>query len=124
MNTISPGVVPTDGYSHEQKMSEQEIADGVRRVSKEIPAGRVGTAEDIGDALVFQADGGMTRMYGGKNQRGVAMQTDKSEERHIICVVRSQAPHRQRVTELLLELVGPAQLEEGCLYYDLYQQLD
>ena len=138
MNTISPGVVPTDGYSHEQKMSEQEIADGVRRVSKEIPAGRVGTAEDIGDALVFQAsearsyicgvdlvvDGGMTRVYGGKNQSGVAMQTDKSEERHIICVVRSQAPHRQRVTELLLELVGPAQLEEGCLYYDLYQQLD
>ena len=69
-------------------------------------------------------DGGMTRVYGGKNQSGVAMQTDKSEERHIICVVRSQAPHREWVKDLLLELVGPARLEEGCLYYDLYQQLD
>ena len=38
VNTISPGVVPTDGYSHEQKMSEQEIADYVRRVEQEIPA--------------------------------------------------------------------------------------
>jgi len=37
-------VVPTEGYSNEQKMSDEEIADYVRRVSNEIPAGRVGTA--------------------------------------------------------------------------------
>jgi NAD(P)-dependent dehydrogenase (short-subunit alcohol dehydrogenase family) len=81
VNTISPGVVPTEGYSHEQKLSDQEIADYVERVSTEIPAGRVGTAEDIADALVFLAsdassyirgidlvvDGGMTRVYAGKN---------------------------------------------------------
>jgi NAD(P)-dependent dehydrogenase (short-subunit alcohol dehydrogenase family) len=36
-------------------MSEEQIADYVRRVSSEIPAGRVGTAEDIADALVFLA---------------------------------------------------------------------
>jgi NAD(P)-dependent dehydrogenase (short-subunit alcohol dehydrogenase family) len=57
------------------------VADYVQRVSSEIPAGRVGSAQDIGDALVFLAsdasnyirgidlvvDGGMTRVYAGKN---------------------------------------------------------
>ena len=81
VNTISPGVVPTEGYGTEQNMSEQDIADYVGRVAKEIPAGRVGTPEDIGDAVVFLAsdsssyirgidlvvDGGMTRVYAGRN---------------------------------------------------------
>jgi NAD(P)-dependent dehydrogenase (short-subunit alcohol dehydrogenase family) len=81
VNTISPGVVPTEGYGHEQKMTDQQVADYVERVVTEIPAGRVGTPEDIGDALVFLAsdtsryirgvdlvvDGGMTRVYAGKN---------------------------------------------------------
>lgn len=81
VNTISPGVVPTEGYSHEQKMTPDQIGDYVRRVSTEIPAGRVGTPQDIGDALVFLVsdassyirgvdlvvDGGMTRVYAGKN---------------------------------------------------------
>ncbi|MGE8163812.1 SDR family oxidoreductase [Paraburkholderia sp. NPDC080076] len=81
VNTISPGVVPTEGYSHEQNMTDEHIASYVERVSTEIPAGRVGTAEDIADALVFLAsdassyirgvdlvvDGGMTRVYAGKN---------------------------------------------------------
>jgi NAD(P)-dependent dehydrogenase (short-subunit alcohol dehydrogenase family) len=81
VNSISPGVVPTEGYGVEQKMSAADVAAYVERVSKEIPAGRVGTAQDIGDALVFLAsdassyirgidlvvDGGMTRVYAGKN---------------------------------------------------------
>lgn len=81
VNTISPGVVPTEGYGKEQKMTEQQVADYVERVSAEIPAGRVGSTQDIGDALVFLAsdastyirgidlvvDGGMTRVYAGKN---------------------------------------------------------
>jgi NAD(P)-dependent dehydrogenase (short-subunit alcohol dehydrogenase family) len=81
VNSISPGVVPTEGYSHEQKMTEAEVSAYVERVSTEIPAGRVGTAQDIADALVFLAsdassyirgidlvvDGGMTRVYAGKN---------------------------------------------------------
>ena len=80
VNTISPGVVPTEGYGTEQKMTDQQVKDYVERVSTEIPAGRVGSAEDIGDALVFLAsdasayvrgidlvvDGGMTRVYAGK----------------------------------------------------------
>jgi NAD(P)-dependent dehydrogenase (short-subunit alcohol dehydrogenase family) len=52
VNTISPGVVPTEGYGTEQGMSDADVADYVERVSSEIPAGRVGTAEDIGNALV------------------------------------------------------------------------
>jgi NAD(P)-dependent dehydrogenase (short-subunit alcohol dehydrogenase family) len=81
VNTISPGVVPTEGYSYEQKMTQQQVDDYVARVSAEIPVGRVGTVEDIGDALVFLAsdassfitgidlivDGGQTRVYAGKN---------------------------------------------------------
>ena len=81
VNTISPGVVPTEGYSQEQKMSQSDIDAYVERVSKEIPAGRVGTSREMGDALVFLAsdqskyirgidlivDGGMTRVYAGKN---------------------------------------------------------
>lgn len=81
VNTISPGVVPTEGYSNEQKMTDNDIASYTERVSSEIPAGRVGTAEDIADALIFLVsdsstyirgidlivDGGMTRVYAGKN---------------------------------------------------------
>jgi NAD(P)-dependent dehydrogenase (short-subunit alcohol dehydrogenase family) len=81
VNTISPGVVPTEGYGKEQKMTDQQVKDYVKRVSTEIPAGRVGSVEDIGNALVFLAsdasayirgidlvvDGGMTRVYAGKN---------------------------------------------------------
>ena len=76
VNTISPGVVPTEGYGKEHKMTDEQVKDFVERVSTEIPAGRVGSAEDIGDALVFLAsdasayirgidlevDGGMTRV--------------------------------------------------------------
>ncbi|MFK0174195.1 putative quinol monooxygenase [Streptomyces sp. NPDC090306] len=50
--------------------------------------------------------------------------TAKEVERHIICEVRAKTPHREQVRELLLELVGPARAEAGCLYYDLYEQAD
>jgi quinol monooxygenase YgiN len=52
------------------------------------------------------------------------MSNDKSDERHIICEVRSKSFDRAKVKGLLLELVGPARREAGCLDYDLYQQSD
>jgi quinol monooxygenase YgiN len=52
------------------------------------------------------------------------MATAKSEERHIICEVHGKAAHRAQVQELLLQLVGPARAEAGCLYYNLYQRAD
>lgn len=52
------------------------------------------------------------------------MQTLKSDEQHIICELQCETPNREKVKELLLELVGPARLEEGCLYYDLYQKIE
>jgi NAD(P)-dependent dehydrogenase (short-subunit alcohol dehydrogenase family) len=81
VNSISPGVVPTEGYRTEQKMTEEQVTDYAQRVTSEIPVGRVGTPEDIGDAVVFLAsdassfitgidlvvDGGQTRVYAGKN---------------------------------------------------------
>ncbi|MCE3272856.1 MAG: putative dehydrogenase/reductase [Ramlibacter sp.] len=81
VNTISPGVVPTEGYGKEQKMTGHQVKEYVQRVATEIPAGRVGSVEDIGNALVFLAsdasayirgidlvvDGGMTRVYAGNN---------------------------------------------------------
>jgi quinol monooxygenase YgiN len=52
------------------------------------------------------------------------MTTSKQDEIHIVCTVRAQPEHRDRVGELLLELVAPARGEAGCLYYDLYQERD
>lgn len=45
---------------------------------------------------------------------------DKATERHLLVTVRSQPAHRQRVQQLLLELIGPVRSEPGCLYYDLF----
>ena len=51
------------------------------------------------------------------------MESKTSEERHIICELRCETPNRERVRQLLLQFVEPARLEEGCLYYDLYQEI-
>ena len=81
VNALSPGVVPTEGYRTEQGMSEEQVQNYVDRVTTEIPVGRVGTAQDMGNAVVFLAseassfitgieltvDGGQTMVYAGKN---------------------------------------------------------
>ena len=51
------------------------------------------------------------------------MESKTSDERHIICELRCETPNRERVRQLLLQFVEPARLEEGCLYYDLYQEI-
>ena len=52
------------------------------------------------------------------------MTDNKQDEIHIVCTVRALPEHRDRVGELLLELVGPARGEAGCLYYDLFRERD
>lgn len=50
--------------------------------------------------------------------------SDKSAERHLLVTVQSQPAHRQRVQELLLELIDPVRSEPGCLYYQLFAHAD
>jgi quinol monooxygenase YgiN len=38
--------------------------------------------------------------------------------------VRAKTVHRAEVAQLLLEVVAPARLEDGCLYYDVYQDVE
>ena len=81
VNAVSPGVIPTEGYEVVQGMSTADVQAYADRVSSEIPLGRVGTSEELGDAVVFltsdlskyitgielTVDGGMTQVYAGKN---------------------------------------------------------
>jgi quinol monooxygenase YgiN len=50
--------------------------------------------------------------------------SNKSAEYHIICELHAQPKHRQKVKDLLLELVGPAREEKGNLFYHVYQDRD
>ncbi|RZK44074.1 MAG: antibiotic biosynthesis monooxygenase [Hymenobacter sp.] len=50
--------------------------------------------------------------------------SDKSAERHLLVTVQSQPAHRQRVQELLLDLIDPVRREPGCLYYHLFAHAD
>lgn len=79
VNAISPGVIHTESY--EKDMGVDGAAAYVERVTEEIPAGRVGSPEDIGNAVVFLSsdrasfingieltvDGGQTQIYAGHN---------------------------------------------------------
>ena len=49
---------------------------------------------------------------------------DKAAERHLLVTIRSQPAHRQRVRELLRQLIVPVRQEPGCLYYHLFEQAE
>lgn len=80
VNVVSPGAIPTEGYQDVQGMSSEQVKEFTDRITAEIPAGRVGAAEELGDAVVFLAsdassfingvnlvvDGGQTMVYAGK----------------------------------------------------------
>ncbi|KGH46815.1 MULTISPECIES: glucose 1-dehydrogenase [Modestobacter] len=79
VNAISPGVIETESYAKD--MGVEGAAAYVERVVEEIPVGRIGRPEDIGNAVVFLAsdaagfingteltvDGGQTQIYAGHN---------------------------------------------------------
>jgi NAD(P)-dependent dehydrogenase (short-subunit alcohol dehydrogenase family) len=81
VNAIAPGVVPTEGYGKDMGWNENHGSGYVERVTKEIPVGRVGTVQDIGNAVIYLSseagsfingfeltvDGGMTQIYQGRN---------------------------------------------------------
>ncbi|SDP76482.1 3-oxoacyl-[acyl-carrier protein] reductase [Streptomyces sp. cf386] len=50
VNTVSPGLIHREGL-------EEAWPEGVRRWERAAPAGRLGRAEDVGDACVFLASG-------------------------------------------------------------------
>jgi len=78
---VAPGVVPTEGYGKDVGWSEDYVRQYKERVSKEILVGRVGSVDDIGNAVVYLSsemgcfvngveltvDGGMTQIYQGRN---------------------------------------------------------
>lgn len=79
VNAVSPGTTHTEVF--EKDMGKEEGAAYLKRVVEEIPSGRVGQPEDIGNAVVFLAsdeaafvngaeltvDGGQTQIYAGHN---------------------------------------------------------
>ncbi len=80
VNVVSPGAIPTEGYETVQGMTPEQVKDFAEKCAAEIPVGRVGKAEEIGDAVVFLAsdassfingvnlvvDGGQTQVYAGR----------------------------------------------------------
>jgi NAD(P)-dependent dehydrogenase (short-subunit alcohol dehydrogenase family) len=80
VNVVSPGAIPTEGYETVQGMTPEQVRDFAEKCAAEIPVGRVGCAEEIGDAVVFLAskassfidginlvvDGGQTQVYAGR----------------------------------------------------------
>ncbi|EED0306532.1 TPA: SDR family oxidoreductase [Escherichia coli] len=79
VNVISPGAIPTEGYETVQGMTPEEVEAFAAKCAAEIPVGRVGRADEIGDGVVFLAsdassfinginltiDGGQTQVYAG-----------------------------------------------------------
>jgi len=50
--------------------------------------------------------------------------SDTNAERHLVVEFRCTAENAAVVKCLLLEFIRPARQENGCLYYDLYQNID
>lgn len=80
VNVVSPGAIPTEGYETVQGMTPEQVAAFAEKCAEEIPVGRVGKSEEIGDAVVFLGsdassfingvnlvvDGGQTQVYAGR----------------------------------------------------------
>jgi NAD(P)-dependent dehydrogenase (short-subunit alcohol dehydrogenase family) len=55
VNAISPGVIPTAGYSTELGMTAEQIKQFSDQMAPQIPLGRVGTPDEVAKAVLFLA---------------------------------------------------------------------
>jgi NAD(P)-dependent dehydrogenase (short-subunit alcohol dehydrogenase family) len=76
VNAVSPGVIPSPGYTNSFGMTEQQLKDYANSVAAQIPLGRTGTLDEVAQAVCFLAsdessyvtgielfvDGGMTQI--------------------------------------------------------------
>jgi len=55
VNAISPGVIPTPGYTTSLGMTHQQVDQFVQSQIGNIPLGRPGTTDEIAKAVLFLA---------------------------------------------------------------------
>jgi NAD(P)-dependent dehydrogenase (short-subunit alcohol dehydrogenase family) len=55
VNAISPGVIPTAGYTNELGMTAEQIKQFSDQMATQIPLGRVGTPDEVAKAVLFLA---------------------------------------------------------------------
>ena len=55
VNAISPGVIPTPGYSTSLGMTQEQVDQFVQSQIGNIPLGRPGTTDEIAKAVLFLA---------------------------------------------------------------------
>lgn len=49
---------------------------------------------------------------------------NKDEEIHIVCRIKCKAGAEEQVKQYLNEMATISRAEEGCLYYDIYQEIE
>jgi len=55
VNVISPGIVITPGYKNELELNDEQIEQMKKQAAVDVPAGRVGTPDEIARAVLFLA---------------------------------------------------------------------
>jgi NAD(P)-dependent dehydrogenase (short-subunit alcohol dehydrogenase family) len=55
VNAVSPGVVPTPGYTVGLKLDEKQVDEFVQGMLPQIPAGRAGTTDEVAKVVSFLA---------------------------------------------------------------------
>lgn len=48
----------------------------------------------------------------------------KANERHLVVEFNCDPENHEKVAQILAEFIEPARAEDGCLYYDLYANIE